>query len=61
MPLRVAEQMHAHFSPRQIVDIALLIAHATSVAALALGLDVPLEAPEVLRFELDWAQNRMAG
>ncbi|WP_146101856.1 carboxymuconolactone decarboxylase family protein [Rhodopila globiformis] len=61
LPLRVADQMHGHFSPRQIVDLALLIAHAMSVAALALGLDVPLEAPEVLRFELEWQQRRAAG
>jgi 4-carboxymuconolactone decarboxylase len=61
VPPRVVEQMRAHFSPRQIVDSAMLIAHAVSVAALALGLDVPLEAPEVLRFELDWVQSRMAG
>jgi alkylhydroperoxidase family enzyme len=60
-PPRVAEQLHAHFSPRQIVNIVLLIAHVTAVAALTLGLDVPLEAPKVLRFELDWQQRGMAG
>jgi len=61
VPSRVAEQMHAHFSPREIVDIALLVAHTTSVAALAIGLDVPVEAPEVLQFELDWQQSRIGG
>jgi alkylhydroperoxidase family enzyme len=61
VPPRVAEQMHAHFTPRQIVDIALLIAHSMSVAALAIGLDVPIEATEVLQFELDWQHSRIAG
>jgi len=32
-----------------------------SIAALAIGLDVPIEAPEVLQFELDWQQSRTAG
>jgi alkylhydroperoxidase family enzyme len=58
VPARVAEQMHAHFTPQQIVDIALLVAHSLSVAALALGLDVPMETPDVLQFELDWEQSR---
>ncbi len=58
VPPRVAEQMHAHFSPRQIVDTALLVAHSMSAAALAIGLDVPIEAPEVVQFELEWQQGR---
>jgi alkylhydroperoxidase family enzyme len=61
VPPRLAEQMHAHFTPQQIVDIALLIAHSMSVAALAIGLDVPIETPEVLQFELDWQRNEAAG
>jgi alkylhydroperoxidase family enzyme len=61
VPPRVAEQMHAHFTPPQIVDLALLIAHAMSVAALAIGLDVPVEAPDVLQFELDWQRNKVSG
>jgi 4-carboxymuconolactone decarboxylase len=61
VPLRVAEQMHAHFTAPEIVDIVLVVAHAMSVAALAIGLDVPIEAPEMLQFELDWQQRRTAG
>jgi alkylhydroperoxidase family enzyme len=61
VPARVAEQMHAHFSAPQIVDIALLIAHTMSVAALAIGLDVPIETSDVLQFELDWQQKTVAG
>ncbi len=61
VPPRVAEQMHAHFTPQQIVDIALLVAHSMSVAALAMGLDVPIETADVLQFELDWARNEAAG
>jgi hypothetical protein len=53
--------MHAHFTPPQIVDLALLIAHAMSVAALAVGLDVPIETPEVLQSELDWQRKQAAG
>lgn len=60
VPIRVAEDIHAHFAPRQIVDIALLTAHYISVAALAIGLDVPLEPPETLQFELQWHQQRQA-
>lgn len=58
IPPRVADGMHAHFAPRQIVDIALLTAHSMSVAALALGLEVPIEPPETLQFELQWQQHK---
>nr|WP_294523606.1 hypothetical protein [uncultured Rhodopila sp.] len=61
VPPRVAEQMHAHFTPQQIVDIALLVAHHLSVAALAIGLDVQIETPDVLQFERDWQRNKLAG
>ena len=57
VPVRVAEEIHAHFLPRQIVDIALLTAHYMSVASLALALDVPMEPPETLQFELQWHQR----
>jgi 4-carboxymuconolactone decarboxylase len=58
VPQRVAEAMHDNFSPRQIVDIALLTAFSMAVAALALGLEVPLEPAETLKFEQDWQQSR---
>lgn len=58
LPPRVAEAMHANFKPRQIVDIALLTSYAMSVAALAMGLEVALEPPETLQFELEWQQRR---
>jgi alkylhydroperoxidase family enzyme len=61
VPARVAEDMHAHFTPPQIVDLALLIAHTVSIAALVIGLDVPIETPEVLAFELDWQKKKAAG
>ena len=60
VPPRVAEGMHANFAPRQIVDAALLTAHSMAVAALALGLEVPIEPPETLQFELEWQQHRAA-
>jgi alkylhydroperoxidase family enzyme len=61
VPQRVAEAMHENFSPRQIVDIALLTAHFVAIAGLIIGLEVPLESPEVLQFELDWHQRPPAG
>lgn len=61
VPPRVTEGIHAHFSPRQIVDIALLTAFSMAVAALAIALEVPLEPPETLQFEQDWQQQRLAG
>ncbi len=59
VPPRVVEQMQVHFRPHQIVDTALLVAHSLSVAALAIGLEVPIETPDVLQFELEWQQRRV--
>ena len=61
VPQRVAEAVHENFSPRQIVDIALLTSFAMATAALAIGLEVPMEPPETLQFELEWQQNRAGG
>lgn len=58
VPQRVAEAMHENFSARQIVDIALLTAHSVAVAGLAMGLEVPVEPPETLQFELQWQQQK---
>ncbi len=59
IPQRVAEAVHANFAPRQIVDIALLTAYAMAMAALAMGLEVPMEPPETLQFELEWEQAKI--
>lgn len=61
IPPRVAEAVHANFTPRQIVDIALLTSFAMTVAALAMGLDVPIEPDETLQFEQEWQQRASAG
>ena len=61
VPPRVADGVHANFSPRQIVDIALLTSFALAVAALAIGLDITLEPAETLQFEQEWQQTRAAG
>ncbi len=61
VPQRVAEEVHVHFSPRQIIDIALLTASSMAIAALALGLEVPIEPTETLQFELEWQQRKMGG
>jgi 4-carboxymuconolactone decarboxylase len=60
VPQRVAEAVHGNFSPRQIVDIALLTSCAMAAAALAVALEVPVEAPDILQFELEW-QRRKTG
>jgi alkylhydroperoxidase family enzyme len=60
VPQRVAEEVHANFTPRQIVDIALLTTYSMAMAALALGLETTIEPPETLQFELEW-QQRNAG
>jgi 4-carboxymuconolactone decarboxylase len=61
VPQRVAEAVHENFSPRQIVDIALLTSYSMAAAALALGLEVPIESPETLQFELEWQQKHASG
>lgn len=58
VPPRIAEAVHDNFSPRQIVDIALLTSFSIVVAALAIGLEVSIEPPETLQFELEWQRNR---
>ncbi len=60
IPPRVAEALHEHFKPRQIVDIALLSAYYMAVAALAIGLDVEIEPPETLQLEQEWQRNALA-
>jgi len=61
IPPRMAEAMRDHFAPHQIVDVALLTAYSIAVAALALGLEVPIEPPETLQFELEWQRHRSGG
>jgi 4-carboxymuconolactone decarboxylase len=61
VPQRVAEAVHANFSPCQIVDIALLTACSMAAAALAVGLEVPIEPPETLQFELEWQRHKAGG
>ncbi len=61
VPPRLAEQMHAHFAPRQIVDLALLTVHAMAVTALSIALEVPTEPPETLAFEQAWRRAKTAG
>jgi alkylhydroperoxidase family enzyme len=53
-PPRIEEAVHAFFTPRQIVDFALLTSYYMAVAAMAIALDVSLEEPEVLLREQAW-------
>lgn len=58
VPPSIADEVRAHFVPRQIVDIAILTVHFLSFALLAIGLDASLEEPAVLQFEHDWQKQR---
>jgi alkylhydroperoxidase family enzyme len=58
LPPRIMELLQSCFTPRQIVDIALLTVQAMSVAALSLALGVPLEPPETLALEQDWQRAK---
>ena len=53
-PPRIEEAVHDFFTPRQIVDFALLTSYYMAVAAMAIILDVSLEEPEVLVREQVW-------
>ena len=53
-PPRIEEAVHDFFTPRQIVDFALLTSYYMAVAAMAIMLDVSLEEPEVLVREQVW-------
>ena len=59
IPPRVAEAMHEHFNARQIVDIALLTAYYMAVAALAIGLEVPIEGTDTLAIEQERQRARL--
>lgn len=61
VPPRVQETVLRHFSPRQIVDLALLTSFHVATAALAIALDVQLEPPETLQAELQWETRSPAG
>ena len=53
-PPRIEEAVHDFFTPRQIVDLALVTSYYMAVAAMAIVLDVSLEEPEVLVREQVW-------
>lgn len=53
-PPRIEEAVHDFFTPRQIVDFALLTSYYMAAAAMAIVLDVSLEEPEVLLREQAW-------
>ena len=59
VPDGVLGTLRGHFTPRQIVDIAMLSAYYMAAGTLILGLGVELEPPEVLQIELDWQKKTM--
>ena len=57
----VLDALRQHFTPRQVVDVALLSSYYMAAGALIIGLDVELESPELLQTELEWQKKTMAG
>jgi alkylhydroperoxidase family enzyme len=55
------DALRKHFSPRQVIDIAMISAFYLSAGAFIIGFEVELESPETLQIELDWQTSRMAG
>ena len=60
VPDGVLESLREHFTPRQIVDIALIGAYYMAAGTLILGLGVRIEPPDVLQIELDWQKKTSA-
>ena len=60
IPDGVLESLREHFTPRQIVDIALIGAYYMAAGTLILGLGVRIEPPDVLQIELDWQKKTLA-
>jgi alkylhydroperoxidase family enzyme len=58
VPDAVLAAMLQHFTPRQVVDVALLSAYYMAAGALIIGLDVEVEGPEMLARELEWQKQR---
>ena len=61
VPPRIEEGIHAHFTPRQIVDFALLVSYYMGVAAMIIALDVSLETQDVLLREQAWQERHGGG
>jgi 4-carboxymuconolactone decarboxylase len=59
VPPRIELEVHAHFKPRQIVDIALLTSYYMATAALIIALDVQIEGPDVLLLEQAWQARQV--
>lgn len=57
---KTLDAMLKYFSPRQIVDVALLSSYYMAAGALIIGLGVQLEGPELLKTELEWQKKTMA-
>lgn len=60
MPADVLATARAHFTPRQITDIALISSYYMAAGALIIGLDVQLEPPAALATELAWQKHTMS-
>ncbi len=60
IPQPVMAAMMAHFSHRQITDVALIAAFYLAAGSLIIGMDVQLETPEALQTEIDWQQKMIA-
>jgi alkylhydroperoxidase family enzyme len=59
VPDHVLDGLRQHFTPREVVDVALLSSYYMAAGALIIGLDVELEGPELLATELEWQKKTL--
>ena len=50
--------MRAHFSPRQVTDVAISATYYAAIGRMVLAFDVEVEGQEVLQVERDWQRGR---
>lgn len=55
---RIMDAMKAHFSPRQIVDIAMSATYYGALGRMVVALGVDLDDPDALQTERDWQKGR---
>lgn len=60
VPQNALDDLCAHYSPEQIIDIAMASAYYIAAGSLIVGLDVEMEPPESFQLEIDWQKQRMS-
>jgi 4-carboxymuconolactone decarboxylase len=59
VPQKVLDDLRAHYTAEQIVDIAMASAYYIAAGALIVGFEVEAEPPESFQLEIDWQRQRM--